>query len=238
MRSLRCGALWSLAASLFWQLPVGAAYGSPKQLRMPGSAESAPVGAPFEIPERRGRRLVAGVAVSASAVLAGALLLVPLGLDNGEDGTSLVGFMASGTSLIVVGGIATLVTATFLAHHRRWDAPPRRLMGDRDQATRAQLQRRRLLHTLIASSAVAVAGGVAIGIGYGAALACSDTQDTGCTGPRAIAGVAVGGPLVVGGAFGALSSGILLGLHKRHRHREVDEAPRLTIGAGSFAIRF
>jgi hypothetical protein len=233
---LRWVAQLLVVAPLLWPL---LAHASPKPLSMPGARPPRLENGAPKIPERRRGGLIAGVAVSAAAVVAGGLLFIPVELEaDGEDGTPLIGWVATGTSLIVFGSVATLVTATFLAHHERWDAPPRVLIGDRHQAERARLQRRRLLRTLAIAGGVAVAGGLAIGIGYAAAAGCSDSQDLECAGKRATVGVAVGGPLAIGGGFAALSSGILLGLHKRHRHRDVAARPLLTVGAGSFTIRF
>jgi hypothetical protein len=207
-------------------------------LREPGS-KAPPRARASAIPPKRRAGLVAGVAVSATAVVAGGLLLVPLAVGpDEEDGTGDVGWIVSGSSLLVLGSIATLVTATFLAHHDRWDAPPRVLVGDAQQAARARLQRRRLIHTLAAGAGVAVAGGLAIGLGYAAASACPDDQDLGCTNERATIGVGIGAPLAVSGAFTALSAGILLALHRRHRHRSVAATPVITMGAGSLRVRF
>lgn len=172
-------------------------------------------------------------------MIAGGLLLIPLALERGaEDGTPLVGWIASGSSLMVLGSVSTLLTATFLGHHRRWDSPPRALIGDAHQAARAQLQRRRLRRTLAVAGGMAAAGGLAIGIGYAAAARCADSQDLGCTTQRAATGVAIGGTLIVGSAFAALSSAILLGLHTQHRHRETAARREVTFGAGSLTIRF
>ncbi|MBC8073186.1 MAG: hypothetical protein IAG13_32995 [Deltaproteobacteria bacterium] len=219
-------------------IPVGSVEAAWTSPAAPGSRPPAPSDR-ARIARQRAKRLTAGVVVSAAAVVVGGLLLIPLATEGSdEDGTPLVGWIASGASLITVGSISTLVTASFLAHHQRWDRPPHVVIGDARQATRAWQQRRNLVRTLAVAGGVAVAGGLAIGMGYAAAFACPDVQDLACTTGRAQVGVAIGAPLVIAGAFAALSSAILLGLHRRHRHREIAARPRVTFGAGSLAVRF
>lgn len=76
-----------------------------------------------------------------------------------------------------------------------------------------------------------LAGGLTIGLGYATAILCPGTQGTRCTTNRSGIGVGIGAPLAVAGAFTMLSAAILLGVHKRHRHRE-SLTPRVTPGAG------
>jgi hypothetical protein len=181
--------------------------------------------------------LIAGVSISGSAILGGVAALIPLAfVGDAEDGTPYVGSIAAGPTLITFGSVALVATATVLAHHVRWDRP--RADGrypDPGGRWAAHRARRQLRIALAVFGGLAVVGGASIGLSYAAAARACGSRDLGCAQLRWEVGYGVGGPLVAAGAFGSFSSGILLGMHRRHRH---DRAPRIEPGAGTIAIRF
>jgi hypothetical protein len=214
---------------------AGSAGAAPRDPAMPGTRPPVPVSGPTIIPPRRGRSLVAGVAVSGSAILLGAVfVLIPLTVPtHPDDDTSVIGLWFAGWPLVTLGSVSTLVTASYLGHHRRWDLRSP-VVHDGPTAARAKQQRRRLRDTLIVGGATTVAGALAIGLGLGLASRCGDES---CSRNRWVPGIGVGAPLMLGGLFTMLSAGILRRVHENHRHRDASE-PRVTPGFGGLSLRF
>lgn len=171
----------------------------------------------------------------------GALLtVIPfVGGGDGEDGTGLVPFFAAGAALLTLGGAGLVLSAPFLGHHVRWDRPSALARTAAPHAAyRARRHTHRLLVALGIEGGFVLAGGLSVGMSFAAAAACPDTQDLDCTGPRLVAGGIPGYTLIGLGGLAMVSTGVLIGLQKRHGHTK-GSRPRLTaLSPTAMAIRF
>jgi hypothetical protein len=191
--------------------------------------------------QRRRRKLTRTVAVFGTMTGAGALLLIlPMTLSqDDEDGTGIFPVIATGAALFTFGGAGTTSSAPFLGHHLRWDHPSYLARTAPPHAAhRSRRHTRRLFTALGIEGGFVMAGGLAVGMGFVAALTCPDDQDLDCTNPRINAGGIPGFTMIGLGSLAMVSTGILIGLQKRHGHTE-GSGPRVTgLSPGGVTIRF
>lgn len=156
-----------------------------------------------------------------------------------EDGTGLVPIFASGAALLVLGGAATVLIAPWLGHHVRWDRPTDLARTTPLRAAyRARRHTRRLFVALGVEGGLILVGGLSVGMGFVGALSCADPQDLDCTSTPIVAGGTVGYTLIGLGGMAMVSTGILIGLQKRHGHTEGSGPRQASLSPGGVTIRF
>ncbi|MCX4239179.1 hypothetical protein [Paraliomyxa miuraensis] len=165
------------------------------------------------------------------------LPLAGVGAD-GEDGTGIFPVVATGAALFTCGGAVTTVVAPFLGHHLRWDHPSYLTRTAPPQAKyRSRRHTRRLVTALGIEGGIVLAGGLSVGMGFLTAVWCP-AQDYECQNRRAFAGGLPGFTMIGLGSLAMVSTGVLIGLQKRHAHTE-GLGPRLVgFSPGGVMTRF
>jgi hypothetical protein len=190
--------------------------------------------------ERRRRHLTRTVAVfGAMTGVGGLLMLVPMTFARDtEDGTGNFPVIATGAALFTLGGAVTTLSAPFLGHHLRWDHPSY-LDGTAPPyaAYRSRRHTRRLFTALGVEGGIVLAGGLAVGMGFVAALGCPD-QDFTCQNRRVLASSLPGYTMLGLGSLAMVSTGILIGLQKRHGHTKGSGPQLAGVSPGGVTIRF